>query len=73
MGKVDLMHMGDFDSFFDYLYNETEHGEYTRLITDTVQELSGWACFKEEKRLSYPLMTSILPFKLCSNMIRKMQ
>ncbi len=49
LGKVDLMHMGDFDSFFDYLYNETEHGEYTRLITDTVQELSGWACFKEEK------------------------
>ena len=48
LGKVDLMHMGDFDSFFDYLYNETEHGEYTRLITDTVQELDGWACFKAE-------------------------
>lgn len=46
--KIDLMHMGDFDSFFDYLYNETGNGEYTRLITDTVQELDGWACFKEE-------------------------
>lgn len=65
-GKIDLMHMGDFDSFFDYLYNETEDGEYTRLITDTVQELSGWACFKEEKP-SKPSIDDILSWKVGRN------
>lgn len=66
LGKVDLMHLGDFDSFFDYLYNETEHGEYTRLITDTVQELNGWACFKEEKP-SKPSIDDILSWKVGRN------
>lgn len=65
-GKIDLMHMGDFDSFFDYLYNETEDGEYTRLITDSVQELSGWACFKEEKP-SEPSIDDILSWKVGRN------
>lgn len=66
LGKIDLMHMGDFDSFFDSIYNETEHGEYTRLITDTAQELSGWACFKDEKP-SQPSFGDILSWKVGRN------
>lgn len=64
--KIDLMHMGDFDNFFDSLYNETEYGDYTRLITDTAQELSGWACFKEEKP-SKPPISDILNWKVGRN------
>lgn len=64
--KIDLMRLGDFDRFFDYLYNETEHNEYTRLITDTAQELSGWACFKEEKP-SKPTISDILSWKAGRN------
>jgi len=45
--KIDLMHMGGFDSFFDYLFNETRTDQHTRLIEDTARELSGWACFKD--------------------------
>ena len=64
--KIDLMHLGDFDNFFDYLYNETKHGKYTRLITNTAQELSGWTCFKEEKP-SKPSMNDILSWKVGRN------
>ena len=64
--KIDLMRLGTFDRFFDYLYNETEHGEYTRLITDTAQELSGWACFKEEKPPK-PSINDILNWKVGRN------
>lgn len=44
--KIDLRHMGGFDSFFDYLYNETDDRRHTKPLNDTAQELSGWACFK---------------------------
>ena len=64
--QIDLMAMGDFENFFDYLYNKTEHGDYTRLITDTAQELEGWACFKEEKP-SRPPISDILNWKVGRN------
>lgn len=64
--KIDVTYMGDFDSFFDYLYNETENGDYTRLITDTVQELTGWDCFKKEE-LSEPSISDILSWKVGRN------
>lgn len=66
LGKIDLMCLGDFDSFFDYLYNETKQSKYTRLITDTAQELSGWACFKKEKP-SEPSISDILSWKAGRN------
>ena len=47
--KIDLMHLGEFDRFFDYLYNDNEGGEYTKLITDAAEELSGWDCFQKDK------------------------
>lgn len=47
--KIDLMRMGEFDHFFDYLHNADQHYQYTRMITDAAKELSGWACFKEEQ------------------------
>lgn len=43
--KIDLMHMGNFDGFFDFLYSETRTDDHTRLIEDTAKELNGWACF----------------------------
>ena len=46
--KIDVMHRGGFDSFFDYLYNENRDNQYTRLVTDTAEELSGWACFQKD-------------------------
>lgn len=66
LGKIDLMRLGDFDQFFDYLYNETKYDEYTRLVTDTAQELSGWACFKEEKP-SKPSISDIMSWKVGRN------
>lgn len=64
--KIDVMHMGDFDDFFDSLYNEKEYGNYTRLITDTAHELSGWACFEKEKPFE-PLISDILSWKVGRN------
>lgn len=49
MEKIDLMHMGGFDSFFDYLFNETRTDQHTRLIEDTARELSGWECFRDHE------------------------
>ena len=66
LGKIDLMRLGCFDSFFDYLYNETKPDEYTRLITDTAQELSRWACFKEDKP-SKPSINDIMSWKVGRN------
>lgn len=64
--KIDPDFIGAFDSFIDYLYNEPEYDEYTRLITNTVQELSGWDCFKEEKP-SKPSISDILSWKVGRN------
>ena len=47
--KIDPMHLGEFDRFFDYLYNDNEGSEYTKLITDAAEELSGWDCFQKDK------------------------
>lgn len=65
--KIDLMHLGDFDSFFDYLYNETENDKYVRLITDTAEELSGWACFKKIEGPHKPSPFEILDWKVGRN------
>lgn len=66
LGKVDLMRLGDFDRFFDYLYNESKYDQYTRLITDAAQELSGWACFQREET-SRPSISDILSWKVGRN------
>ncbi len=47
-GKADPMHLGDFDGFFDYLYNETRSEDYPKMIDDTASELRGWACFQDD-------------------------
>lgn len=44
--KIDLLRLGDFDGFFDELYNESRRGDETKTIDDTASELSGWACFQ---------------------------
>jgi len=64
--KIDLMHMGTFDSFFDYLYNEEKLPENARMITDAAQELEGWSCFKSDE-LSGPSADDILNWKVGRN------
>lgn len=64
--KIDLMMLGDFDSFFDNLYNQSEHEEYTRLITDTAEELSGWACFERDAQTP-PQISDILSWNVGRN------
>lgn len=46
--KIDVMHLGEFDGFFDYLYGENRDNRYTRLVTDTAEELTGWDCFQDD-------------------------
>lgn len=64
--KIDLMHMGDFDSFFDYLYNEDRDEQSPRMVTDTAEELSGWACFKDDTPKG-PSISEILSWKAGRN------
>lgn len=46
--KIELDYMGDFDNFFDDLYNKSRHDDCTHLIEDTAAELAHWACFQKE-------------------------
>jgi len=64
--KIDLMQLGNFDDFFDCLYNEREHANHVKIIADTAQELSGWACFKDETP-SEPSIKEILSWKVGRN------
>jgi len=64
--KIDLMQMGDFDDFFDSLYNEWEHVDHAKMIEDTAQELSHWACFKDETPPG-PSVDEILSWKAGRN------
>ena len=64
--KIDVTHLGEFDSFFDYLYGEDQDNQYTRLITDTAKELSGWACFQDDAE-SEPSIFEILDWNVGRN------
>lgn len=46
--KIDVMQLGEFYDFFDYLYGENRNSQYTRLVTDTAEELASWACFRDD-------------------------
>lgn len=54
--KIDVMHLGDFDGFFDFLYNETKDDEHVRSLEDTAQELEGWSCFRSSKPSGMDIM-----------------
>ena len=47
--QVEVDFFGDFDDFFDALYNETGPREHTHLLEDTAAELEGWSCFQRGK------------------------
>lgn len=64
--KIDVMHLGEFDSFFDYLYGEDRDNQHTRLVTDTAEELSGWACFRDDTQ-SGPSISEILSWNVGRN------
>ena len=64
--KIDVLHMGKFDSFFDYLYNEDPHVQHTQLITDTAEALSDWACFQRDTS-SKPSLGDILSWNVGRN------
>ncbi len=64
--KIDLLRMGDFDGFFDELYNGDESGDETRTIDDTIGELRGWACFRREPE-DKPSIHEILSWKVGRN------
>lgn len=64
--KIDVTHMGEFDDFFDYLYNEGRNNHHTQLITDTAEELSGWACFRKDSP-SEPTISEILSWNVGRN------
>lgn len=61
--KIDLMNLGDFSDFFDYLHNETMEYRDVQLLEDTAQELEGWACFQSSK----PSRMDILQWKAGRN------
>lgn len=64
--KIDVMHLGEFDSFFDYLYGEDRDIQYTRLVTDTAEELTGWDCFQDDTQ-SGPSISEILSWNVGRN------
>lgn len=64
--KIDEMHMGKFDSFFDYLYNEDRDVECARLVTDTAEELSGWDCFQSDT-LQRPSISEVMSWNVGRN------
>ena len=64
--KIDRMRLGDFDRFFDYLYNETKYAEHVRLISNTAEELEKWACF-ESGATSEPHISEILSWDVGRN------
>lgn len=64
--KIDVMYIGDFDGFFDELYNEDQYPEHTKTIEDAARELNGWACFKDETP-PRPSMEEILSWKAGRN------
>ena len=53
-GKADTEFEGDFDDFFDGLYNETRDYHPVKVIEDTAEELTGWACFAKESKAGKP-------------------
>lgn len=66
-GKIDLDFEGGFDEFFDNLYNETHDYDFVKVIEDTAEELSGWACFAREPKASNPTMDELLSWNVGRN------
>ena len=65
--KIDLEYLGDFDDFFDDLYNETHEYHFVRVIKDTAQELSTWACFAREPVAGKPTEEELLSWNVGRN------
>lgn len=65
--KIDLQFMGDFEDFFDDLYNETSDYHYVKVIEDAAKELSTWACFLKEPEAGKPTMQELLSWDVGRN------
>ena len=66
-GKVDTEFEGDFDDFFDDLYNETPDYDTVKVIEDTAKELSRWACFAREPVAGKPTVDELLSWNVGRN------
>lgn len=64
--KIDVMHLGEFDGFFDYLYGEDRDNQHTRLVTDTAEELTGWDCFQRDPQTA-PSISELLSWNVGRN------
>lgn len=65
--KIDLEYLGDFDDFFDDLYNKTQDDDTVKVIEDTAEELSGWACFAREPVAGKPTEEELLSWNVGRN------
>lgn len=65
--KIDLDYLGDFEDFFDDLFNETREYHFVRAIEDTAKELSTWACFAKEPVAGKPTMQELLSWNVGRN------
>ena len=45
--RIDPMFFGGYDEFINYLYGENEVFKTKGYITDTIEDLSSWSCFKD--------------------------
>lgn len=65
--KIDLEFEGDFDDFFDDLFHETQDFHAVKVIEDTAEELSTWACFAREPKAGKPTMKELLSWNVGRN------
>lgn len=65
--KIDLDFGGGFDDFFDDLYHETWDFDSVKVIEDSAEELSTWACFSKEPKAGKPTMDELLSWNVGRN------